>query len=80
MGLLGESTLLTKEDKKINNFQRGSIAKAIESIDDAETGRIYRHKLDEWERGFIDHLSTKPFDYELTDKENHKLNKVREKL
>ena len=64
----------------MNNFQRKTIAKAIESIDDANNNRIYRHKLDDWERGFIDYLSAKSFDYELTKKENHKLNKIREKL
>lgn len=64
----------------MNNFQRKSIARAIESIDDANNDRIYRHKLDEWERGFIDYLSMKPRDYELTKNENHSLNKIRGKI
>lgn len=64
----------------VNNFQIKTIIKAVESIDDAESGKHYRHKLDEWERGFIDSLRDKDPSSELSEKENHKLNKIREKL
>lgn len=64
----------------MNTFQSKTIIKAIESIDDAESGKHYRHKLDEWERAFIGYLSDQPESYELSLNENHKLNKIREKL
>ena len=64
----------------MNNFQIKTIIKAVESMETVESGLRQRHKLDEWERGFINSLRDKDPDYELSKKENHKLNKIREKL
>lgn len=64
----------------MNNFQIKTIIKAVESMESAESGALYRHKLDEWERNFIDSLRDRDPDYQLSTKENHKLNKIREKL
>ena len=64
----------------MNSFQIKTIVKAVESMEKAESGDFYRHKLDEWERNFIDSLRDRDPDYQLSTKENHKLNKIREKL
>ena len=64
----------------MNNFQKGTIAKSLASIDQANSNEIYRHKLNEYERRFIQDLGTKPMCYELSKKQNHVLNSIREKL
>lgn len=64
----------------MNSFQRKSIARAIESIKYHNSTLAKRHKLDEWERGFIGRLSNKSSDYELTEKQNHQLNLIRGKV
>lgn len=38
------------------------------------------HELDEWESGFINNLADKDADYELSDTQNHHLNKIGSKL
>jgi len=64
----------------MNSYQIKSIARAIESIAYHNGTLAKRHKLDEWERGFIRRLSKKSAGYELTEKENHKLNMMRGKI
>lgn len=54
----------------MNGFQEKVIERAERNID----------KLDSWECEFIESLQDKPNDYELTDKQNHILNKISEKV
>lgn len=40
----------------------------------------YEHKLDDWERGFINDLAEKPDTYELSEKQNKRLNQIQRKI
>jgi hypothetical protein len=40
----------------------------------------YPYALNDWERGFIDNLADNEENYELSYKENHKLNQIAQKV
>jgi len=54
----------------MNNFQLKVLHKAADHTD----------KLTAWELDFVDSLLDKDEDYELSEKQNHHLNKISEKL
>lgn len=54
----------------MNGFQEKVIERAERNI----------HKLNSWECGFIESLQDKPDDYELSEAQNHTLNKISEKV
>ncbi len=54
----------------MNGFQKKVIQKAIEND----------HKLSPWECDFIDTLSDRSDNYELSDKQNDVLNRISEKV
>jgi len=64
----------------MNGFQHKAILKADTAIRDVNNGSRARHYMDEWQRSFIAYLINKPKTYELTKKENHKLNEILGKL
>ncbi len=54
----------------MNTFQLKTIAIAVER----------GSKLTIWERSFIKDMNNKPDDYELSERQNHTLNQIRQKL
>lgn len=57
-----------------------TIKKADAIIREVNNGSRERHYFDASERNLIVHLKTKPMDYEISEEENHCLNKIREKI
>jgi len=54
----------------MNGLQRKIIIKALDADD----------RLSEWESEFISHLADQSDDYELSEKQNHVLNRIWEKV
>jgi hypothetical protein len=54
----------------VNNYQRKRIVEAIE----------YEEHLNEWECEFINDLSNKDDNYELSENQNKTLNRISEKI
>lgn len=54
----------------MTGFQRKIVLRALDSDD----------KLSEWEVEFIDSLADKDDNYELSDKQNHVLNRIQQKI
>lgn len=54
----------------MNRVQRKFICDALD----------YEHRLDEWERKFINDLAEKPETYELSKKQNSRLNQIQQKI
>jgi hypothetical protein len=54
----------------MNGLQTKIISKALDNLED----------LSEWENEFINQMAEKPPTYELSEKQNHQLNRIWEKL
>ena len=54
----------------MNRMQRSFLKLALQNL----------HKLDDWERDFVRKLSTRGDEYELSEKQNSKLNKINSRV
>ena len=54
----------------MNGYQVKRINEALDNLE----------HLNEWENGFINGLAAKDEDYEISDKQNHILNRISEKI
>jgi len=58
----------------MNGLQKKIILKALDSIERGEG------VLSEWDAQFIDNMADRPDHYKLSEKQNHQLNRIWDKL
>jgi len=64
----------------MNLFQSKTIDKAINTIKAYDEGLIHHHCLNAQDIIFINSISKKSEDYEISEKDNHRLNVIRGKI